>query len=53
MLLVDKVEEDDELVALVEDTEDDDDDEVLVELIEELELELVGSATTVSENTLM
>lgn len=55
MLLLDVINEDDELVVLVEDAEDDvdDDDEVLVELIEELELELVGSATTVSENTLM
>lgn len=54
MLLLDEVEvnEDDERVELVEDA-DDDDDEVLVELIEELELELVGAATTVSENTLI
>lgn len=50
MLLLDEVKEDDERVTLDEDAED---DEVLVELIEELELELVGSATTVSENTLM
>lgn len=49
MLLLDEVKEDDERVTL----DDADDDEVLVELIKELELKLVGSATTVSENTLM
>ena len=51
-ILVEDVDKVELVVELVED-EDEDEVELIVELIDELELEVIGSAITVSENTLM